>query len=252
MTSAGDRRASRPLVIAYLHGATLSPPSMYPIARSMAANFPHARHVFLSLPGHGSAENRLIPSFDLESLVEDALEGLRAQVEDLSEVRLALVGESTGALILARLSHRLKQPPALMVLGEPPMTNGETMVEVRQELVQSSKEAFVRLREDLFGFHDQSQRNFHNHFLSLPCTTVLAYGLLRTSGEGFITSIIRADDIEQLHDAPRLITIGFQGRGHRVLQSQASHLASMVKGMMLGDPELVANHSLLLKPQVPF
>lgn len=230
--------SASPFIVVFLHGARLHKASMQPIAQEVIKALPGAQPQFIELPGHGERVGEPLSSFTLEALADDALAALKGVVgDDVNWSRIGLVGESTGALVFARMIETLPEPPAFALLGEPPLSNRPYMKHVEDDLRAAGDPVSLQLADELFRFNEPETTTWHQHFLRLPCPSLLVYGESRDDNTSpaerpAVPSIIGPQDIEALRGAPLLVTVGVAGRGHRLLQGMPRYWASMLRGML--------------------
>ena len=224
--------AENRLTFILLHGALLAAPSMGPIGQALLKAFPGSRILPLELPGHGQRAYEAEADFSLPGLAADASAQITARAADLDWSRTVLVGESTGALVLAEMVRTLDQQPLALLLGEPPLDNGPALHQVKAGLEQAGTPAAQALWAQTFGFDQVGARRFVSALDHLRRPTLLAYGLEKDADKVPVPSLIDPAVVTGLEAAAPIITCGAAGRGHRVLQSLAPHWASMLKGML--------------------
>ena len=236
-------------VVIFLHGARLHKGSMQPIAQEVIKALPGAEAMFIELPGHGDRIGEPTSSFTLHALAADALASLEAKMGGVVPwSRIGLVGESTGALVFARMMDLLPEPPAFALFGEPPLSNRPYMKHVEQDLLAAGDPVSLQLAHALFRFNEPQTTTWHQHFLQLPCPCLLVYGEGRDDNTSpaerpAVPSIIGPADIEALSHAPSLVTVGVAGRGHRLLQGMPRYWASMLRGMVVASGHTSFQHT---------
>ena len=224
--------------VAFLHGALASKNSMRPIAQAILAALPGAQAKFIELPGHGQRAGQPVASFALDDLAADALSELRREIgNNLPWSRVGLVGESTGALVFARMIATLPEPPAFALFGEPPLSSRPYMSHVEAELAAAPGMIARKMASELFKFDEPEVTSWHQYFMELSCPSLLVYGECRedntpTTERPPVLSIIGPKDIEALRHGASLVTVGVEGRGHRLLQTMPGYWASMLRGVL--------------------
>lgn len=222
------------LTFVLLHGALLGAPSMAPIGQALLKTFPASRVAAFELPGHGQRTNEPLPDFTLEGLAQDMAQQIEQRLPDLAWPQTVLVGESTGALVLAKLASQGETPPLGMLLGEPPLGNGASMSQVKAGLEQSQVPAAKALWAQTFEFAAPGQTQFRDVVSEVPCPTLLVYGTERDEGKVAVPSVIDPSDLAGLEKSEQLLICGAKDRGHRVLQTMAPRWSSMLWGMLAG------------------
>lgn len=236
-------------IVAFLHGAQMNEASMQRIAEEVLKALPGAKAVFIEMPGHGKRVGQPTSSFTLDDLAADALNELRRKFGDeVPWSQVGLVGESTGALVFARMIGTLPEPPAFALFGEPPLSNRPHMKHVEAQLLAAGDLVSRKLAVELFRFDQPEVTTWHRYFMKLPCPSLLVYGECREVNTGpterrMVLSIIGLKDIEALRSATSLVTVGVEGYGHRVLQAMPRYWASMLRGMLASSEHKLFCHT---------
>ena len=231
-----------------LHGALLDAVSMQPISQSVARYLPISRQLHLELPGHGQRGLETHNSFTINDLATDVCDQINSECAHSGCESMIFVGESTGALVLAAAAGLMKEPPILGLFGEPPLSNGHGMRQVRSSLHEQNSRTFLALR-DFFGWRTDEVRDFRYLFSNPTYPSIIVHGLQRESTESVpIHSVIAQDEIDSLPKHSNLMTCAMKDRGHRVLQSGCEYWAILLKGVLMAQAKTEWKRTLLLYP----
>lgn len=136
---------------------------MQPISQAVARYLPISRQLHLELPGHGRRGLDAHSSFAINDLAVDVCDQINSAIAPTGGERLVVVGESTGALVLAAAARLMKDPPILGLFGEPPLSNGHGMRQIRSSLEGKNGGAALAL-QDFFGWRAKETRDFKHLF----------------------------------------------------------------------------------------
>ena len=222
------------LTFVMLHGALQGAPSMAHIGQALHKAFRASRIVAFEMPGHGQRAAEPLPDFSLEGLAQDLAQQIEQRLPNLSWSKTVFVGESTGALVLAKLASQLETPPLGMLLGEPPLGNGLSLSLVKARLEQIKAPVAKALWSQTFDFATPGQTHFQHLLSNVPCPTLLVYGTERDASKVASPSIVDSSELAELEPNENLVICGAKGRGHQALKAMAPWWSSMLWGMLAG------------------
>ena len=217
-----------------LHGALLGPSSMLPISKALLRYLPISQQVHLELPGHGCRPLETGTALSIDDMAGDVLRQI-----DLSDVGIQwensiLVGESTGALVLAAAASQINATPLAGLYGEPPLSNGYGMRQVRSSLEATNTNTALALQQ-VFGWQQNQNRDFRYIFSKPDYPSVIVHGLQTEKNDSVtVHSVIEKQEIDSLIPHENLTICAVSGAGHRVLQKHCFELAILLKGILIG------------------
>ena len=223
------------IMLITLHGALLDATSMQPISQAVARYLPISRELHLELPGHGRRGLGTHTSFTIDNLATDVCDQITSESAHTGCDSMIFVGESTGALVLAAAARLMNDPPILGLFGEPPLSNGHGMRQVRSTLKAQNSRASLAL-QDFFGWRANKIRDFRYLFSNPVYPSIIVHGLQKEATESVpVHSVIEQDEIDSLPDHSNLMTCSMKNRGHRVLQAGSEYWAVLLKGVLMAQ-----------------
>ena len=118
-------------VLITLHGANMPPASMDPIVQEIDRYFTLQKHITLVLPGDDTRGMPTKEILSLDDIARDICEQINSEDPDLNWRKVILFGESIGALVLATAVQLMDVTPMAALFGEPPLSNGYGMRQMR-------------------------------------------------------------------------------------------------------------------------
>ena len=208
---------------------------MQPISQAVARYLPISRQLHLEIPGHGRRGLGAHSSFAINDLASDVCDQINSAVAPTGGERLVVVGESTGALVLAAAARLLKDPPILGLFGEPPLSNGHGMRQIRSSLEAKNGGAAAAL-QDFFGWRANETRDFRYLFSNPIFPSIIVHGSQRVATQSVpIHSVIEEAEINSLPSHRNLMICALEGGGHRCLQSACEYWALLLKGVLMAQ-----------------
>ena len=206
---------------------------MQPISQAVARYLPISRQLHLELPGHGQRGLETHNSFTINDLATDVCDQINSESAHSGIENMVLVGESTGALVLAAAARLMDEQPILGLFGEPPLSNGHGMRQVRSSLHEQNSRTSLALQE-FFGWRANEVRDFRYLFSNPVYPSIIVHGLQKEATESVpVHSVIEQDEIDSLPNHSNLMTCSMSDRGHRVLQAGSEYWAVLLKGVLM-------------------
>ena len=206
---------------------------MQPISQAVARYLPISRQVHLELPGHGRRPWDADTTLTIEGLARDVLEQLKFKNVEHELENSILVGESTGALVLAAAAALIDARPLAGLFGEPPLSNGYGMRQVRLSLERQNTDISSAM-QNVFGWSTNENRDFSYLFTDPKYLSLIIHGLQRTSNNAVpVHSVIEQHEIDAIPSHRNLLTCAMEGCGHRVLQNKRQYWALMLKSVLM-------------------
>ena len=247
-SAASQRDYYRVIMLITLHGALLDAASMQPISEAVARYLPISRQLHLELPGHGRRGLETHTSFTIDDLATDVCDQINSESANSGCESTIFVGESTGALVLAAAARLMNEPPIMGLFGEPPLSNGHGMRQVRSSLEAQNSRVSLAL-QDFFGWRANEIRDFRYLFSNPVYPSLIVHGLQREATESVpVHSVIEQDEIDSLPNHSNLMTCAMKDRGHRVLHSGCEYWAVLLKGVLMAHANTEWKRTRLLYP----
>ena len=193
-------------VLITLHGANMPPASMDPIVQEIDRYFTLQKHITLVLPGDDTRGMPTKEILSLDDIARDICEQINSEDPDLNWRKVILFGESIGALVLATAVQLMDVTPMAALFGEPPLSNGYGMRQMRSHFAKVDNPRANALKNAL-GLMTEEPVDFKYLFSRPEYPVLLMFGLKRECDE--ITpfhSVIEQGELDSLPEHANLLT----------------------------------------------
>ena len=193
-------------VLITLHGANMPPASMDPIVQEIDRYFTLQKHITLVLPGDDTRGMPTKEILSLDDIARDICEQINSEDPDLNWRKVILFGESIGALVLATAVQLMDVTPMAALFGEPPLSNGYGMRQMRSHFAKVDNPRANALKNAL-GLMTEEPVDLKYLFSRPEYPVLLMFGLKRECDE--ITpfhSVIEQGELDSLPEHANLLT----------------------------------------------